>query len=135
MDKLTPDQRKAIMRRVRSTDTAPEMRVRRLIYGMGYRYRLHDAKLPGKPDLVFLARKKAIFVHGCFWHGHDCRAGRNRPSSNVTYWTAKLDRNRQRDAGNQQRLAALGWRWLIVWECTIKDEKLLAQSIISFLEG
>ncbi len=88
------------MTRVHSNDTQPEMRVRRLVHGMGYRYRLHRKDLPGNPDLVFPKRRKIIFVHGCFWHGPDCKAGRKRPKANEAYWSPKLARNRERDAAN-----------------------------------
>ena len=98
MDTFTPAERSAVMRRVRGKDTQPEMAVRSMVHRLGFRYALHRRDLPGNPDLVFPARDRVIFVHGCFWHGHSCRAGRNRPSSNSAYWTAKLDRNRARDA-------------------------------------
>jgi len=100
-DNLTPEQRKRTMTQVHSKDTQPEMRVRRLVHSLGYRYRLHRKELPGNPDLVFPKRRKIIFVHGCFWHGHDCKAGRKRPKANEEYWNAKLARNRDRDATNQ----------------------------------
>ena len=96
------------MKRVRGKDTRPELAVRSLVHGMGFRYALHRRDLPGNPDLVFPARNRVIFVHGCFWHGHSCRAGRNWPSSNTGYWTAKLDRNQARDAANRRRLRRLG---------------------------
>ena len=96
-DVFTKEQRSAVMRRVRGKDTGPEMVVRRLLTALGYRYRLHRADLPGRPDIVFPGRRKAIFVHGCFWHGHDCRAGRNRPASNTSYWSVKLARTMARD--------------------------------------
>lgn len=121
------------MRRVRSTNTAPELHVRRLIHGLGYRFRLHRADLPGKPDIVFPVRRKVIFVHGCFWHGHGCKAGRNRPRSNVEYWTPKLRRNQARDAHDIAALAQLGWNILVVWECALKREALLIADIHRFL--
>lgn len=134
MDSLTPEQRRYTMRQVRSQDTKPEMRVRRLTHRMGYRYRLHRKDLPGKPDLVFPGRKKIIFVHGCFWHRHDCPAGRKLPQTNQNYWMKKLDRNRMRDQQNYARLQALGWSILVIWECETKDEALLAERISLFLE-
>src|SRR5215204_659207 len=105
------------MRAVKSRDTAPEMTVRRLLHAMGYRYRLHVAGLPGKPDIVFPSRRKAAFVHGCFWHGHDCSRGARRPKSNEAYWSAKIGRNMVRDEENFARLQAAGWAVLVVWEC------------------
>jgi len=123
------------MRQVRSEDTKPEMRVRRVTHRMGYRYRLHRKDLPGKPDLVFPGRKKVIFVHGCFWHGHDCPAGRKVPKTNREYWTKKLGRNKERDQLNQAKLQELGWEVLIIWECETKDEDALAERIARFLEG
>jgi DNA mismatch endonuclease (patch repair protein) len=123
------------MQRVRSQDTMPEMKVRRLIFGLGYRYRLHRADLPGKPDLVFPGRRKVIFVHGCFWHGHGCKAGRKRPKTNESYWTKKLERNRGRDVEHDQALRALGWQPLTVWECELKDMDALRAKVQEFLEG
>lgn len=128
-------QRSAIMARVKGKDTAPEMIVRRLAFSLGYRYRLHVATLPGKPDLVFPSRRKAIFVHGCFWHGHDCRAGRNRPASNLAYWGAKLDRNLARDRENQAHLKAAGWDTLALWECELRDAEKTAGRLRAFLDS
>jgi len=135
IDPLTPEQRRYTMRQVHSKDTKPEMRVRRVTHRMGYRYRLHRKDLPGKPDLVFPGRKKVIFVHGCFWHGHDCPAGRKVPKTNREYWTKKLGRNKERDQLNQAKLQELGWEVLIIWECETKDEDALAERIARFLEG
>ena len=132
-DNLTPEQRKRTMTRVRGKDTQPEMRVRRLVHGLGYRYRLHRKDLPGNPDLVFPKRRKIIFVHGCFWHGHDCKAGRKQPKANQEYWTVKLARNRERDAVNQSLLRAQGWDVLIIWECELKRFGDLALVIRHFL--
>ena len=134
MDKLTAAARSDVMRRVRSRDTGPELRVRRLAHGMGYRYRLNVSGLPGKPDLVFAGRSKAIFVHGCFWHGHNCRRGQNRPTANTEYWSRKLARNQERDKVSQQRLRQLGWRVLVVWECQLSNELLLRRRLERFLE-
>jgi DNA mismatch endonuclease (patch repair protein) len=132
-DNLTPEQRQRTMRRVRSVDTGPEMTVRRLAHGLGYRYRLHRKDLPGKPDLVFPARRKVIFVHGCFWHGHDCKAGRKQPKTNADYWTVKLGRNRARDLANQALLREHGWDVLVIWECRIRDRDALRADICRFL--
>ena len=134
MDAFTPEGRSAVMRRVRGKDTRPEMTVRSLVHRMGLRYALHRRDLPGNPDLVFPARDRIIFVHGCFWHGHRCRAGRNRPASNTDYWTAKLDRNHARDAVNSRRLRNLGWRVLVIWECELKDTERLRARLARFFE-
>ena len=135
MDDLTPEQRRYTMSRVRAKDTGPEMKVRRLTHRLGFRFRLHRRDLPGAPDLVFPARRKVIFVHGCFWHGHECPAGANRPASNRTYWTAKLQKNITRDKANLKKLSELGWETLILWECEIRDEEALGRRIARFLSG
>ncbi|MBA89230.1 MAG: very short patch repair endonuclease [Phyllobacteriaceae bacterium] len=134
-DKLSPAERSENMRRIKSRDTKPEMLVRRLIHGMGYRYRLHKKGLPGKPDLVFSSRKKVIFVHGCFWHGHDaadCRDGK-MPKSNTGYWLPKLARNKERDTANVAELEACGWQVMIVWDCETRDTETLGKRIRTFL--
>jgi DNA mismatch endonuclease (patch repair protein) len=132
-DNLTKDQRRAAMANVKSKDTGPEMKVRKLIHGMGYRYRLHRKDLPGKPDLVFPGLKKVIFVHGCFWHGHKGCAASQRPTSNTEYWNAKLDRNLKRDQKNLKALEELGWRPLVIWECQTRDETKMRRAIVRFL--
>jgi len=115
MDTLTPTERSEMMRRVRGKDTKPEMRVRRLLHGIGYR--LHARELPGTPDIVFCPRKSAIFVHGCFWHRHQgCKMSRI-PKSRIDYWTSKLEANRSRNSRHRDELDRLEWRVLIVWEC------------------
>lgn len=121
------------MRAIRSKDTGPEMAVRRLVHGMGYRYRLHDAALPGKPDLVFRGRRKVIFVHGCFWHSHGCKLS-HVPQSNLVYWLPKLERNRQRDKENRRALSAAGWSSSIIWECQLTKLKQVAARIRKFLK-
>jgi DNA mismatch endonuclease (patch repair protein) len=123
------------MRAVKSKDTTPELRVRRLLHGMGYRYRLHRKDLPGHPDLVFVGRRKVIFIHGCFWHGHDCHRGARVPKTNADYWTAKIGRNRDRDARALNALAEQGWRALVLWECELKDEADLRASLHAFLDA
>jgi DNA mismatch endonuclease (patch repair protein) len=135
MDTFSKAERSAIMRRVRGKDTGPEMAVRRMAHRLGFRYRLHRGDLPGKPDMVFPSRRKVIFVHGCYWHGHACRAGRNRPSSNTEYWIAKLDRNKTRDALNGRRLRRLGWKVLTVWECELKNAEKLRARLARFLSA
>lgn len=132
MDTLTPKQRSAQMAKVRSRDTKPEMLVRRLVHRMGYRYRLHRRDLPGKPDLVFGTRKKVIFVHGCFWHGHDCSLGRI-PKSRVDFWETKIRTNRSRDEAHLAKLEELGWKSLVIWECQLKKVEELESRIREFL--
>ncbi len=115
-DMYSSVKRSEIMRSITSRSTEPEIRVRRVLHRLGYRFRLHRQDLPGKPDIVLPRWKVAIFVHGCFWHGHDCCEG-HIPKSNVGYWAPKLERNRQRDAENLAKLLQLGWAPLVVWEC------------------
>lgn len=121
------------MRAVKGQNTEPEMVVRRLLHRLGYRYRLHRRNLPGKPDLVFGSRRKVIFVHGCFWHGHDCKRGDRRPGTNTTYWNRKLDRNVERDKKIQTKLQVLGWDVLVIWECETRDSLELEERLTSFL--
>jgi DNA mismatch endonuclease, patch repair protein len=123
------------MARVRSRDTKPELAVRQIVRGMGYRYRLYRSNVPGKPDLTFPLRRKAIFVHGCFWHGHHCSAGMNRPRSNLFYWGPKLLRNQQRDRSNSALLRRLGWKVLVIWECQLGNLKRVRSRIERFLEA
>jgi len=122
------------MSAVRSKNTNPELLVRRLIFSLGYRFRLHARELPGSPDIIFPAQRKAIFVHGCFWHGHDCPTGKNRPKSNVAYWKDKLARTRVRDKRNQAQMDELDWRVLILWECEIKETLKLGHRLNDFLK-
>ena len=126
--------RSRIMRSVKNKKTAPEMIVRRLAHSLGYRYRLHRPDLPGKPDLVFGPRRKLIFVHGCFWHGHTCKRGDRQPKNNAHYWRNKILRNRERDKSTIGELRARGWEILVVWECETKQE-ILKQRIDSFLRS
>lgn len=133
MDIVSPTKRSAMMRAVKQKNTGPELRLRKMLHALGYRYRLHPKELPGKPDLVFPSRRTVIFVHGCFWHGHDCRAGR-APSSNTEYWNSKIAANRERDSRTVAALEERGWRVLTVWECMLKDDEDALSSIIDFLE-
>ena len=127
-------QRNLHMYKVRSKNTEPELRLRRLIYGMGYRgYRIHYTKLPGKPDVAFLKKRRAIFLHGCFWHGHNCRSGRNVPKSNLDYWIPKLAKNRARDDHNRQELERSGWRVLVIWECELTDQSSVQRRVCGFI--
>ena len=135
MDRVLPEQRSENMRRIRSEGMKPEMTVRRLVHGMGYRYRLHRKDLPGKPDLVFGPRRKIIFVHGCFWHQHrdeGCPIA-HKPLSNITYWEPKLRRTMKRDFRNVRALRKSGWRVLVVWECELKETGKLARRVRRFL--
>ncbi len=119
-DVFTPAQRSAVMRAVKSSDTKPEIALRKALFALGYRYRLNVRTLPGKPDLVFPRHGAVIFVHGCFWHGHDCKRGRRVPKTNRAYWVDKIARNKARDEKARNALTALGWRVLTVWECELK---------------
>lgn len=128
-------QRSRTMRAVKSCDTTPEMFVRRLVYAMGYRYRLHRKDLPGKPDLTFRSRRKVIFVHGCFWHGHECKRGARVPKTHREYWETKIARNKERDSQHNEELQREGWGVLVVWECQIKEAETVAEQIKCFLDG
>jgi DNA mismatch endonuclease (patch repair protein) len=133
MDRLDPQTRSRLMSTIRSKDTKPEMAVRSYLHARGLRYRLHDRALPGKPDLVFKSRGVAVFVHGCFWHGHEnCRRAR-LPETTTEYWISKISGNRKRDRLVAGRLRRLGWRVLTVWECQLKPARLekLYQAITS----
>lgn len=122
------------MRRVKARDTGPELIVRRLVRQIGHTgYRLDRKDLPGRPDIAFIGRKRAIFVHGCFWHGHDCKRGARVPKSNTDYWRAKIARNIMRDAAAAAALEALGWRRLILWECELKDQAAVSARLAAFL--
>ncbi|MFB3786444.1 MAG: very short patch repair endonuclease [bacterium] len=133
-DFFSKNKRSWIMRQVCSKDTTPEKTVRSFLHHLGYRYRLHGNKLPGKPDLVFPSRKKVIFVHGCFWHGHNCKRGNRIPKTNTEYWVQKIRRNILRHEIQKKRLTQLGWKYLVVWECQIANNKMLHDRLISFLE-
>ena len=134
-DVLSPLQRAACMTAVRSKDTSPEMLVRRTAHALGYRYALHVARLPGRPDLVFTSRRKIIFVHGCFWHNHNCPRGSRRPATHPDYWQAKRERNARRDSVNTRQLRKQGWSVMTIWECRMKDRIALARRIRRFLES
>lgn len=134
MDTLNPHDRSRRMALVRSKDTKPEMKVRRALHALGFRYRLHVKGLPGHPDLVFPSRKKVVFVHGCFWHRHlGCSLAR-LPKSRQKFWVPKLEGNRLRDEAAINSLRAVGWGVLVVWECETRDIEILVARIIRFLE-
>jgi DNA mismatch endonuclease (patch repair protein) len=123
-DVHTPEQRRRNMRAIKAKDTSPELAVRRLIHSLGYRYRLHDTALPGKPDLVFAGRRKVVFVHGCFWHQHECRLGSVVAKTNAEFWRDKRAGNQARDTRVKARLEELGWSVCVVWECELRDSTL-----------
>lgn len=121
------------MARVGRTNTAPEIAVRRVAHALGYRFRLHRRDLPGCPDIVFPRHRKVIFVHGCFWHGHDgCPKGR-QPATRREYWLPKLARNAERDEGVRRKLTRAGWKVRVVWECETRDRERLERRVASFL--
>jgi len=133
MDIMSPEQRSHRMSLIRGRNTTPELLVRSVIHRLGYRFRLHRKDLPGKPDLVFPARRRAVFIDGCFWHGHDCDIG-HMPSSNVAYWNEKINNTRIRDARTRRLLRKQGWKVLTVRECEIKNMNILTKKLIRFLE-
>ena len=130
---MTSEARSRIMRAVKDRDTGPEKIVRRLVHSMGFRYRLHRADLPGKPDLALPGRRAVIFVNGCFWHGHNCARGARVPKTNRPYWLAKIARNVARDAASLSQTKANGWRALVIWECQLKDARRLKARLSRFL--
>jgi DNA mismatch endonuclease, patch repair protein len=132
-DTRTPEQRRRIMQSVKTRDTGPELTVRRVLFRLGYRYRLNAERLPGRPDIVFPGRKCVIFVHGCFWHSHGCAKGQ-APRSRLEYWAPKLKTNKERDCAQVAALHALGWSVLIVWQCETRDLEDLTAKLTCFLE-
>ena len=126
--------RSKTMSAVRQKHTGPELAIRRLLHGLGYRYRLHRKALPGQPDLVFVSKRKVVFIHGCFWHGHGCSKGK-LPKSRLEYWEPKIARNKNRDRNNEKRLMDLGWNVCIVWQCEIADPGDLQMKLTRFLSG
>jgi DNA mismatch endonuclease (patch repair protein) len=134
-DKFSPSKRKTIMQSIQGKDSRPEKIVRSMIFKLGFRYRLHDALLPGKPDLVFKSAKKIIFVHGCYWHRHNCKKGNSIPDTNQEFWKKKFAANKKRDKEVRRKLRKEGWKILIIWECETRKTKRskLATRIIKFL--
>lgn len=133
MDTLSAKKRSKQMALVRAKNTKPELMVRQLTHGMGYRYRLHVKKLPGNPDLVFIKKKKAIFVHGCFWHRHPKCKNTRMPKSRLEFWKPKLMGNARRDKRNQRELEKQGWKYLIIWECQLRTPNDVTKTIRRFL--
>lgn len=121
-DRITKEQRSKNMSHIRSKDTSIELKVRKYLFSLGYRYRVNYKKLPGKPDIVFTKKKIAIFIHGCYWHGHNCNSRYAHVSkSNTDYWNTKIQRNQERDKINIEQLEKDGWKVIVLWECEIKD--------------
>lgn len=133
VDVLSPTQRRFNMSRIRSKDTKPELQVRRWLHAEGYRYRVHLRGLPGTPDIAFTARRKAVFVNGCFWHLHSCPSGQVRPATNPDFWVRKREATVARDVRKREELETLGWEVLTVWECELKDLSSLGDQIKMFL--
>ncbi|WP_331460341.1 MULTISPECIES: very short patch repair endonuclease [unclassified Arthrobacter] len=123
------------MAKIKSKNTKPEITVRRALHRLGYRYRLHDARLPGKPDLVFPGRKKVVFINGCFWHGHDCPVGARLPRTNTEFWRNKRLKNQERDRRQILLLKDLGWDSLVVWECRVKASEGVPEEVLEYLGG
>jgi len=133
MDVYTPQERSRVMAAVPSADTGPELRVRRLLHRLGYRFRLHRRDLPGRPDIVLPKWRTVLFVHGCFWHQHAGCPRAARPTSNVAFWDRKLDRNVRRDQENRRSLEEAGWRVLVIWECQA-DEATAERTLREFFD-
>lgn len=134
LDQLQPvdERRSRIMRSVSSKNTAPERFVRSVLHSLGYRFRLHASELPGKPDIVFRTRRKAIWVHGCYWHGHDCKKGR-LPKTRLDFWTQKINENKIWDSRNEQSLSNLGWNFLVIWQCQLRNRETIERALCDFL--
>jgi DNA mismatch endonuclease, patch repair protein len=135
MDTLSRLERSERMRRVKGRDTKPELKLRKLVWGLGYRYRKHRKDVPGQPDLAFVSRKRVIFLHGCFWHRHDCRSGQRLPKSRVKFWSEKFGRNAERDAIVAKSLRLAGWKSLVVWECELRRPRSVERRIRRFLDA
>lgn len=129
---MNPEARSALMSRIKSKNTKPEITVRKILYSLGYRYRIHRKELPGSPDVIFSKRKKVIFIHGCFWHAHDCGRG-FKPKTNVDFWKKKLDKNCERDRLVEKQILEIGWQSLTIWECQLKNETQLIDLLKDFL--
>lgn len=134
-DIFSPEKRSAVMRAVKGADTKPELALRKALHALGFRYSLHRRDLPGKPDIVMAKHNAVIFVHGCFWHGHECKRGAREPKTNRDYWVAKITRNKARDVENTARLKAMGWRVFTVWECDLKDPAPAAAKLAARLRS
>jgi len=135
MDVLTKEQRSYCMSRIRKTDTKPELKVRRIVHRLGYRFRLYRRDLPGCPDIVLPRHRKVIFVHGCWWHRHNCRLGRRSPKSRQQYWIPKLQANKERYKKNQLALQRQGWKVLVIWKCQTRNTKKLIDKLSKFFNS
>jgi DNA mismatch endonuclease (patch repair protein) len=135
MDTLSREERSERMRRVRSSNTKPELELRTLVWGLGYRYRTNRRDLIGHPDIAFIGRKRSIFLHGCFWHRHDCINGQRAPKSKRAFWRAKFKKNVERDIRVMRQIRAAGWRALVIWECELLDRSKVARRIERFLDA
>lgn len=134
-DFMSPERRSSHMAKIRSKDTKPEIILRQMLHREGFRYRLHDRRLPGKPDIVFAGRRKVIFVNGCFWHGHDCPVGARLPKSNTEFWASKRLRVQERDVMQRRQLVDQGWGYLDVWECEVLAGEDLIRHVSLYLEN
>ncbi len=132
-DTHTKEQRSLNMSRIRNKNTKPEILVRSLVHRLGYRFRLHRKDLPGKPDLVLPRHQKVIFVHGCYWHMHNCKKGKSTPATNIKFWRDKRAGNKERDKRNKKALKKLGWGVLVIWECQLKDMDKVRRRVLDFL--
>lgn len=135
MDSVSSEKRSWVMSKVKGHDTKPEKTVRSLLHSMGYRFRLQRKDLPGTPDIVLPKYKTVIFVHGCYWHRHNCPNGQRTPKSRLDFWLPKLEKNRERDIKNQALLHEQGWNILIIWECQLRDIKTLQENIRAFFKN
>jgi len=135
VDVLTKEQRSYCMSRIRKTDTKPELAVRRIVHRLGYRFRLYRKDLPGCPDIVLPRHRKVIFVHGCWWHRHNCRYGRRTPKTRPEYWLPKLQANKERYKRDRRKLQSQGWKVLVIWECQLRDSEKLSRKLVSFLSS
>lgn len=126
--------RRRVMQAIKASDTKPEVIIRRIVRSLGFLgYRLHRKDIPGKPDIAFIGRRLAIFVHGCFWHGHSCPRGRRAPKTNIAYWSQKIEGNKARDKAHRKELSKLGWHSLIIWECELRDLEAVKRKLLHFL--
>lgn len=126
--------RRRVMQAIKASDTKPEIIIRRIVRSLGFPgYRLHRKDIPGKPDIAFIGRRLAIFVNGCFWHGHSCQRGRRAPKTNITYWHQKIEGNKARDKAHRKELSKLGWHSLIIWECELRDLEAVKRKLLRFL--
>jgi len=135
MDVLTKEQRSYCMSRIRKTDTTPELTVRRIVHRLGYRFRLYRRDLPGCPDIVLPRHRKVIFVHGCWWHRHNCRLGRRSPKSRQQYWLPKLQANKERYKRDRRALQRQGWKVLVIWECQTRNLEQITNKLSMFLNS